>query len=299
LKYLIVVVGPTAVGKTAMAIALARHFRTDVLSADSRQFYREMSIGTAKPSAAEMGEVVHHFVNSRSITEGYDVGAFEKEALQCLDHVYTRHDVAIMAGGSGLFVDAVCRGFDELPKASAAVRQELRDRLESEGLGSLQSTLKEKDPVYYAQVDLNNPQRVMRALEVITSTGKPFSDFRKGETKERPFKVIKVGLEMEREKLYERIDHRMELMIRAGLFVEAASLWDHRTLNALQTVGYREIYGHMEGEYDREEAIRLLKRNSRRYAKRQLTWFKRDESTRWFQPEDSAGIVAFIEEEMV
>lgn len=294
MKYLIVIVGPTAVGKTAMSIEIARHFDTEVLSADSRQFYKEMTIGTAKPDAEEMGEVVHHFINSRSIDQDYDVGAYEKEALACLDGLYQRRDVAILVGGSGLFVDAVCRGFDELPRATPEIRQELIDRLETEGIEALRTTLQEVDPTYYEQVDLNNPQRLMRALEVYQTTGEPFSSFRKGNSVQRPFEVIKVGLEMERAKLYERIDQRMDMMIESGLFEEAKALWPKRELNALQTVGYREIYGFMAGDYDKEEAIRLLKRNSRRYAKRQMTWFKRDQSTAWFEAGDKEAIIAYL-----
>lgn len=295
MKYLIVIVGPTAVGKTALSIALARHFGTEVLSADSRQFYREMSIGTAKPDAEEMGEVVHHFIDSRSIEEDYDVGTYEKEALARLGKLYERLDVAVLVGGSGLFVDAVCRGFDDLPKVIPEIREALKSQFQQEGIEALQSALKIADPEYFDKVDLNNPQRIMRALEVFQSTGKPFSSFRQGSAKKRPFELIKVGLEMEREELYHRIDLRMDLMIDQGLFDEAKALWPHRQLNALQTVGYREIYGFMEGEYDRDEAIRLLKRNSRRYAKRQMTWFKRDAATVWFSAGDETSIINYLE----
>lgn len=298
MKYLIVVVGPTAVGKTTLAIRLAKHFGTEVLSADSRQFYREMEIGTAKPTAEEMDGVPHHFVNSRSIHEPYDVGQFEQEAMACLETLYQKHDVVIMAGGSGLFVDAVSRGFDELPKPGPEVRAAVTELYESRGIEALQNELKLVDSEYYAQVDLQNPQRLMRALEVCRFTGRKFSELRKGSKVERPFQVIKVGLNTERETLYSRIDHRMDLMIAAGLFEEAKRLAPHSTLNALQTVGYREIYGFFEGDYDREEAIRLLKRNSRRYAKRQLTWFKRDEQTRWFEPDNLNEVIKYVEDRM-
>lgn len=295
MKYLVVIVGPTAVGKTAVAIELARHFDTEVVSADSRQFYKEMCIGTARPVPEEMGGVVHHFVGSRSIQEDYDVGAYEKEVLHCLHQLYKTRDVVILAGGSGLFIEAVCRGFDDLPKGTPELRQKLVAQLSREGIESLQSALKVQDPVYYNQVDLNNPQRLIRALEVIESTGTPFSAYRRGVATPRPFQVIKTGLEMNSETLYRRIDHRVDLMIEAGLFEEAASLYKYRQLNALQTVGYKEIYGYMDGEYDREEAIRILKRNSRRYAKRQLTWFKRDKSVQWFQPGNLTEIINSIE----
>ena len=291
MKYLVVIVGPTAVGKTAVAIELARHFHTEVVSADSRQFYKEMCIGTTRPAPEEMGGVAHHFVGSHSIQDDYDVGAYEKEALNCLNQLYKTRDVVILAGGSGLFVDAVCRGFDDLPKGTPELRHRLAEQLSREGIESLQSALKVQDPVYYNQVDLNNPQRLIRALEVIESTGTPFSAYRRGVATPRPFQVIKTGLEMNRETLYRRIDHRVDLMIESGLFEEAASLYQYRQLNALQTVGYKEIYGYMDGEYGREEAIHLLKRNSRRYAKRQLTWFKRDKSVQWFQPGNLAEII--------
>lgn len=295
MKYLVVVVGPTAVGKTALAIRLAKHFDTEVLSADSRQFYREMEIGTAKPTTEEMDGVRHHFVNSRSIHDPYDVGQFEQEAMACLETLYQKRDVVIMAGGSGLFVDAVCRGFDELPKPGPEVRAAVTELYETGGIEALQYELKQLDPEYYARVDLQNPQRLMRALEVCRFTRLKFSDLRKGQVKERPFRVIKVGLNTEREILYHRIDHRMDLMIEAGLFEEARRLAPYKNLNALQTVGYREVFGFLDGEYDRAEAVRLLKRNSRRYAKRQLTWFKRDEQTRWFEPGNLPEIIKYVE----
>lgn len=295
MKHLVVIVGPTAVGKTAVAIELARHFDTEVVSADSRQFYKEMSIGTARPAPEEMGGVVHHFVGSHSIQDDYDVGAYEKEALNCLNQLYKTRDVVILAGGSGLFVDAVCRGFDDLPGGMPELRRRLAEQLSREGIESLQSALKVQDPLYHQQVDLNNPQRLIRALEVIESTGIPFSAYRRGRARPRPFRVIKIGLEMNREALYRRIDHRVDMMIQAGLFEEATSLYQYRQLNALQTVGYKEIYGYMDGEYGREEAVRLLKRNSRRYAKRQLTWFKRDQSVRWFQPGNLTEIISNVE----
>ena len=298
MKHLIVVVGPTAVGKTALSVQLAKNFGTEVLSADSRQFYREMEIGTAKPTPDEMDGVPHHFVDCRSIHEPYDVGQFEKEALEKLEQLYQHLDLVIMTGGSGLFVDAVCRGFDELPKPGSEVRAAVTELYEQQGLSALQRELQLSDPEYYAIVDRQNPQRLMRALEVCRATGLKFSDLRKGAKADRPFEVVKVGLNTERDILYERIDHRMDLMVEAGLFEEAERLAPYKTLNALQTVGYREIYGFLDGEYDRDEAIRLLKRNSRRYAKRQLTWFKRDQQTAWFLPNQIAEIINHIQEKV-
>lgn len=294
MKYLVVVVGPTAVGKTAMSVQLAKHFGTEVISADSRQFYREMEIGTAKPSQEEMDGVTHHFINSRSVSEPYDVGQFERDVLSRLEALYKRFDTVIMAGGSGLFVDAVCRGFDELPSVSEEVRTALKILYKNAGIEALQQELKASDPEYYTNVDIQNPQRLMRALEVCRATGKKFSEFRKGSKAKRPFGVIRVGLNMERQLLYQRIDQRMDKMIADGLFEEAERLYPFRALNALQTVGYREIFGFMAGDYDRDEAIRLLKRNSRRYAKRQLTWFKRDENTVWYEPSEIRKVIRYI-----
>ena len=297
-KLLVSVVGPTAVGKTAVTIDLANAFDSEIISADSRQFYREMELGTAKPSAEELSLAPHHFINTLSVTQEYSVGQFEKDAISLLDELFQKHEVVFMAGGSGLFVDAVCNGLDKFPEIDPAIRERLNDTYAVKGIAYLQSLLKEKDPTYYAQVDVQNPQRLIRALEVIESTGEPFSSFRRQQAADRPFEVLRIGLEMDREKLYERIDMRMDLMIAAGLFEEAERLYQYRSLNALQTVGYKEIFGHLDGEYDKEEAVRLLKRNSRRYAKRQLTWFRRNESVHWFSPNQVAEIKALISEEL-
>ncbi|WP_422354416.1 tRNA (adenosine(37)-N6)-dimethylallyltransferase MiaA [Roseivirga pacifica] len=297
-KLLVSVVGPTAVGKTAVTIDLANAFDSEIISADSRQFYREMELGTAKPSAEELSLAPHHFINTLSVTQEYSVGQFEKDAISLLDELFQKHEVVFMAGGSGLFVDAVCNGLDKFPEIDPAIREKLNETYAVKGIAHLQSLLKEKDPTYYAQVDVQNPQRLIRALEVIESTGEPFSSFRRQQAADRPFDVLRIGLEMDREKLYERIDMRMDLMIAAGLFEEAERLYQYRSLNALQTVGYKEIFGHLDGEYDKEEAVRLLKRNSRRYAKRQLTWFRRNESVHWFSPNQVAEIKALISEEL-
>ncbi|MCO6358002.1 tRNA (adenosine(37)-N6)-dimethylallyltransferase MiaA [Roseivirga pacifica] len=297
-KLLVSVVGPTAVGKTAVTIDLANAFDSEIISADSRQFYREMELGTAKPSAEELSLAPHHFINTLSVTQEYSVGQFEKDAISLLDELFQKYEVVFMAGGSGLFVDAVCNGLDKFPEIDPVIREKLNETYSVKGIAHLQSLLKEKDPTYYAQVDVQNPQRLIRALEVIESTGEPFSSFRRQQAADRPFEVLRIGLEMDREKLYERIDMRMDLMIAAGLFEEAERLYQYRSLNALQTVGYKEIFGHLDGEYDKEEAVRLLKRNSRRYAKRQLTWFRRNESVHWFSPNQVAEIKALISEEL-
>ncbi|MEP0713782.1 tRNA (adenosine(37)-N6)-dimethylallyltransferase MiaA [Algoriphagus sp.] len=293
-SYLVLVVGPTAVGKTDLCLKLAKKFKTEIVSCDSRQFYREMNLGTAKPSQEELEQVPHHFINSLSIAQDYDVRRYERESLALLERLFSSHQVVIMTGGSGLFADAVVHGLDEMPEVSPEIRQQIIQEYEEKGLAFLQNEVKKNDPEYFAKVDQKNPQRLMRALEIWRGTGKKFSTFRVKSHRERPFKVIKIGLERERQELYARIDQRMDQMIAAGLFDEADALFGKRKLNALQTVGYSEIFGFLEGKYDKEEAIRLLKRNSRRYAKRQMTWFKRDESIRWFAPDDQAGVLAYI-----
>ncbi len=279
---LISIVGPTAVGKTAFGIELARHLNTEIVSADSRQFYSEMEIGTAKPSIEELSLVNHHFVNSLSIQKFYSAGAFERDVLSSLKELFSTHDEVLMVGGSGLYVRAVWEGFDDIPDADDSIRKELIEQFKTNGIVSLLKELKIKDPLYYNEVDHQNHQRVIRALEVIRASGSMFSSYRnQGTKKERFFENVKIGLELDREVLYQRIDDRMDRMIQSGLFEEAEILYPHRHLNALQTVGYKEIFDFMDGKYDRAEAIRLLKRNSRRYAKRQMTWFKNDPEIRW------------------
>ncbi|MEM9982162.1 MAG: tRNA (adenosine(37)-N6)-dimethylallyltransferase MiaA [Bacteroidota bacterium] len=295
MKKLIVVVGPTAVGKTVLCVRLAKWFSTEIISADSRQFYKEMSIGTAKPTPEEMQAIPHHFVDSHTIHEEYSVGHFEKEALVTLQNIYQKKEVAILTGGSGLYTKVICDGIDDMPEADLALRQQLNQRLEKEGLAQLLKELKMYDLAYYKEVDRANPQRVIRALEVYLSTGKPFSSFRKQEKVDRPFECIKIGLNRTREELYERINHRMDLMLQNGLLEEVKALYAYRQHNALKTVGYKEIFDYLEGQYDWEECVRLLKRNSRHYAKRQLTWFKKDEAITWFHPEAYEEIVDFIQ----
>lgn len=280
---MISIVGPTAVGKTVKAIEIAEYLKTEVISADSRQFYKEMSIGTAKPTQSELACVRHHFIDSHSVHDFYSAGAFERDALALLDRLFDDHRQVVAVGGSGLYLKALWHGFDEMPEILEGVRDQLNEEFAQTGIEPLLHELKLSDPVYFDQVDQMNHQRVIRALEVIRSTGMPFSKYRQSEpTVERPFKNVKIGLEMEREQLYARIDGRMDLMIAAGLFEEAELLYSHREMNALQTVGYKEIFDFMDGKYDRDEAVRLLKRNSRRYAKRQMTWFKADPEIKWF-----------------
>ncbi len=294
-KHLIVITGPTAVGKTALSIHIARHFSTEILSADSRQFYKEMSIGTAKPSEAERAQVKHHFIDTLSIQETYTAGTFETEALALLETLFQCHDTVVLTGGSGLFINALCEGLDDIPKVAPEIREQLTAQFEEEGLAPLLEELKVKDPDYYTAVDQKNPVRILRALEICRGTGKPFSSFRTSEKKTRPFSLIKIGLNRGREELYERINTRMEQMLKEGLVEEARSLYTYRNSNPLQTVGYSEVFGYIEGEYNYEEMVRLLKRNSRRYAKRQLTWFTKDQDYRWFHPDQEKEILAFIE----
>lgn len=289
---LVVLVGPTGVGKTAVALWLAAHFRTEVVSADSRQVFREMTIGTAKPTADELARITHHFIGSRTVSQGYDAATYGEEATSALAQLFEQHDWVVLCGGSGLYIKAVLDGFDDIPAVPPEVRAGIVADYNQHGLVGLQRELEEKDPGYYEVVDRQNPQRLMRALEVIRYTGETFSGFHRKSRRGLPYEVIKIGLELERTELYRRIEARMDHMIDAGLFEEAEALFPHRHHPALQTVGYQEIFGFLEGKYDRDEAIRLLKRNSRHYAKRQLTWFRRDPGIRWFHPDDRAGILS-------
>jgi tRNA dimethylallyltransferase len=296
--YLISVVGATAVGKTDLAIRLAKHFGTVVISADSRQFFQELSIGTAKPSPAEMQEVPHFLINNLSITENYDIGDFEKDATKILSEIYQEKNIAILVGGSGLYCKILWEGMDEMPDADLVLRKQIQEDYRAKGLAFLQEQVQKLDPIYYAQVDIRNPQRLMRALEVCLSTGKPFSDFRKGKKTERQFQNIKIGLERPREELYERINQRMDRMLEAGLLEEAKQVYAYKQHNALQTVGYREIFDYLEGKYDWAETVRLLKQNTRHYAKRQMTWFKKDSEITWFHPSDYSQILDYIQSQI-
>ncbi len=297
-KLLIVIAGPTAVGKTDFCVRLARALQTEVISADSRQFYRELTIGTAKPSEAELKGVPHHFINSHSIETLYSAVAFERDALSVLDTLFQTKNVVLLTGGSGLYIKAVCKGLDDLPETPPEFRSELMQRLETEGLEVLQTQLQTLDPVYCTQNDLQNTQRVVRALEVSLLTGKPYSSFREHQPAQRPFKIVQIALDREREELYRRIDARMDAMLSAGLVEEARSLLKYRSHNALQTVGYKEVFDYLDGLYDYNEMVRLLKRNSRRYAKRQITWFKHQGNFKWFQADNFEGVREFLMSEL-
>ncbi|WP_183874266.1 tRNA (adenosine(37)-N6)-dimethylallyltransferase MiaA [Pedobacter sp. AK017] len=293
-KTLIVIVGPTGIGKTALAISLARHFSTEIISADSRQFFKEMEIGTAKPSAEELSAAPHHFINSHSIKTFFSTGDFEVQAIELISQLFKEHDLLIMVGGSGLYIDAVCKGLDDLPETDLNIREQLNQQLAAEGLESIKKMLSEADPEYYQKVDQSNPQRIIRGLEFYLSTGTKLSAHLTNSKKVRPFNIIKIGLNMERSELYQRINQRVDQMMEMGLLDEVKSLLPYRKYNALHTVGYTELFSYLDGEITLQQAIDHIKQNTRRFAKRQLTWFRRDDSTAWFQPGQGAAVIKYI-----
>lgn len=295
IKRLLVIVGPTGSGKTDLSLRVARRYGAPILSTDSRQFYRGMAIGTAQPTVEEQQLVEHHFIASHDITEGLNCGTYEQEALSCLERLFATHDDVVAVGGSGLYIQALCDGMDDLPQADEALRTRLMERLRDGGLEPLAAELRELDPAYCATADLHNPARVVRALEVCLQTGRPYSEQRLGTRRERPFRTLKIGVELPREVLYERINRRVDRMLDERLVDEARRLYPHRALNALQTVGYRELFDWFDGRTTYEEAVELIKRNTRRYAKRQITWFRRDAEIRWFAPDDDEAIFACID----
>ncbi len=295
IRQLVVLVGPTGCGKTDLSIRLARRYGAPILSTDARQCYRGMAIGTAQPDAEQLRAAEHHFIASHEITDTLSCGAYEEQALACLHDLFSRHERVIAVGGSGLYVQALCSGMDHLPRVDEALRAQLNDRLAREGVEALAEELQRLDPAYAAQADLRNPARVLRALEVCLQTGRPFSELRTGRRRERDFRIVKVGVTLPREELYARIDRRVEAMMEAGLEAEARTLYPWRHLNALQTVGYRELFAWFDGQITRDEAVALIQRNSRRYAKRQLTWFRHDPEIAWFAPGDDEAIARHIE----
>jgi tRNA dimethylallyltransferase len=293
-KTLIVIGGPTGVGKTALSIAVAKKYNCPIISADSRQFFKEMTIGTAKPSFEELNSIPHYFINSHTITDEYNVGKFEFDVIALLAKLFETQNIVVMVGGSGLYIDAVCKGFDELPEANSEVRNRLSFLFESEGIEGLQKLLKNLDPDYYKKVDLENPQRVFRALEVCLITGKSYSSLREDKKKKRDFNIIKIGLNTSRELLYKRINERVDVMLNEGLLEEVKGLKAYKNLNALKTVGYKELFDYLDDKTDFKTAVDLIKQNSRRYAKRQITWFKRDEEMKWFEPNELVLILDYI-----
>ncbi len=294
-KRLIVIAGPTAVGKTGFAIKLAQHLKTEIISADSRQLYKELNIGTAKPSVAELAAVKHHFVGSHSIHDYYNVAQYEIDVLNLLETLFEKYDQMLMVGGSGLYIDAVCNGIDELPDVDEKLRLELNRLFEVEGISAIQRKLKSLDPEFYEMVDRSNPKRIIRALEVCVATGRKYSDQRLSSIKARSFEIVKFGLNFDRELLYDQINKRVDQMIEDGLIEEAKSLSDLNHLNALKTVGYKELFDYFNEEISLEKAIENIKTNSRRYAKRQLTWFRKDESYQWFSPSDLGQVIKLVD----
>lgn len=293
-KNLIVIVGPTAIGKTALAIRLAQYLDTEIISADSRQFYKEMSIGTAKPTKTELEAVKHHFIDSHSIEEQFNAGDFEKESIKLINELFKNHNDIIMVGGSGLFINAVCDGFDALPEASDEIREKWNKAFEENGLSYLQEKLQNVDPEYFKEVDINNPQRIIRALEVFESSGKTFSSLRTRNKKDRPFNIIKIGLNMDRSELYQRINERVDIMVQEGLVEEVKSLQKYKQLNALNTVGYSEIFEYLSQNTSLDDAIEKIKQNTRRFAKRQITWFKKSIDIEWFNPNQFDDIILYL-----
>jgi tRNA dimethylallyltransferase len=297
-KSLIILLGPTGIGKTDLGIDIARHFRTEIISCDSRQFFREMSVGTAVPSRLQLEKVKHHFIGHLSVNDYYSASRFEHDFLQLSRKLFEIYDLLIMTGGSGLYIDAVCGMMDEIPDVDSAVRDKYLRKYIDEGLESIRTDLRLIDPDYYRRVDLKNYKRIIRALEISESTGKPYSNFLKQEGKERNFNILKIGLTMDRQQLYARINERVDRMIAAGLEEEAKRLLGHRDRNALNTVGYKEMFMYFDGEISRDKAIELIKRNSRRYARRQMTWWRRDRDIKWFHPDQKEEIIKYIRDSL-
>lgn len=293
---LIVVIGPTAIGKTALSIKLAQHFNCEIVSCDSRQFFKEMRIGTAVPDESELAAAQHHFIHNKSIFDPYTVGDFEKEAIAKLNELFLKNNFAILVGGSGLYVDAVLKGFDDFPEIPESVRNTVMELYERDGIAALQQQLQTLDPVYFSSVDTGNPQRMMRALEVCLATKKPYSAFLGKKKNTRNFTPVVIGLEAERAIMYDRINQRVDIMMQSGLLAEAEKLYPNKSLNALQTVGYRELFQYFGGEFTLDFAVEEIKKNTRRFAKRQLTWFKRTENAHWFDfRSDAKVIIPYIE----
>jgi tRNA dimethylallyltransferase len=297
-KTLIIITGPTGIGKTTTGIILARHLHTEIISADSRQIFKELNIGTAVPSKKELEAVTHHFIHSHSIHEYYNASKFETEVLAMLDELFQHFNEVVMVGGSMLYIDAICKGIDNMPDADPEIRESLKNQLKTEGIESLRLQLKKLDPEYYHKVDLKNPTRIIHALEICLMTGKPYSAFRSNPKKERPFRILKIALNCDRDELHHRINKRVDKMVQAGLEEEAHGVYHLRHLNALNTVGYREWFAFFDGEITRSKAIELIKRNSRRYARKQLTWFRKDPEIHWFGPQQNTDIIKFVESQI-
>lgn len=293
-KKLIVITGPTAVGKTALCLSLAQQFGIPIINADSRQVFRELTIGTAAPTAAQQALVKHYFVGTLSLTDYYSASMYEQDVMTLLEQLFANSDYALLSGGSMMYIDAVCNGIDDIPTVTDEIRSNMKQRLATEGLEALAEELRQLDPEHYAIVDRNNPRRVVHALEICHMTGKTYTSFRKSERKARPFNIVKIGLNREREELYQRINLRVDNMMSEGLLNEAQSLYKYKDLNALNTVGYKELFAYLDGVWTLNEAVERIKGNTRRYARKQLTWFKRDEEMKWFHPDEEEKIKKYI-----
>ncbi len=296
-KTCIVILGPTAAGKTKLSLQLAEHFKTDIISADSRQCYRELHIGVAKPAASDLKKIKHYFINTHSIQEEMNAGRFEAYALQSVAEIFEQHDTAIMVGGTGLYIKAFCKGMDDMPEVKEEVRQWIRQQYGILGISWLQEMLRQHDPVFYSKGEMRNPQRMMRALEVKLSSGKSVLELHSLPQKPRRFAIISIGIELPRKSIYHNINKRVDDMMEEGLLEEATALYPYRHLNALQTVGYTELFDYIDAKCTLQKAVDAIKKNTRHYAKRQLTWFKKDESIHWFSPHDVKSIINFIEEQ--
>ncbi len=297
-KFLILVVGPTASGKTTLSVKLAKHLGTEIISADSRQFYKEIAIGTAAPEPSSLQHVPHHFVGHLSIFDEYNVAHFEQDVLAMLSKLFKITSVVIMSGGSGLYIDAVCKGIDKLPDSDPKLRKKLEDKFKTEGIEAIQFQLRHLDPEYYNLVDIKNPKRLMRAIEICLQSGEKYSDLRHNKPKKRAFEIIKVGLELPRKELFNRINRRADQMLIKGWVDEAKAVFPYCKLNALNTLGFKELFTYLEGKCSLDFALEKIKTNTRRYAKRQLTWFKKDKEIHWFKPTDTKEIISFVEKQM-
>lgn len=294
MKTLIVILGPTAVGKTSTSINIAQHFNTEIISADSRQIFKELTIGTASPTQNELLTVQHHFIKTQTIHDYYSASLYEKQAIVKIEELHQKHDYVVLTGGSMMYIDAVCNGIDDIPDVDPNIRKQTIDEYKKFGLQHIQEELQKVDPDYFEKTDKANAKRILHALEVYRTTGKPFSSFHTNQNKKRDFNIVKIGLNYERAYLYKRIDKRVDLMIEEGLVEEAQSVYVHRDLNSLNTVGYKELFSYFDGDISLEKAIELIKRNSRRYAKKQLTWFRKDETIEWFEPENTDQVIQYI-----
>ena len=295
---LIVLIGPTGIGKTDLSLNIAEHYNTEIISADSRQLYADLKIGTAAPTTEQLARVKHHFVGTLQLTDYYSAAQYETEVMKKLDELFKQHSVIVLTGGSMMYVDAVCKGIDDIPTVDEETRKTLMQHYENVGLERLCAELKILDPKYYDIVDKKNPKRVIHALEICYMTGQTYTSFRTSQTKERPFNIIKVGLKREREELYARINKRVDIMMEDGLLEEVKSVYQYKNLNSLNTVGYKEMFKYLDGEWELPFAIEKIKQNSRIYSRKQVTWFKRDNDITWFHPDDTDNIMSFIEERL-